>query len=389
MTTVNVKKIISLCLVLFLTISSVSLPVVNAQEEEPEEDMLGDMMGMMMGMFMSLDVTVSAPTNKLQSENATIYITTSTSGAPLSVDNLTIWMMYDSGDEWEEGGGPFPWGFGEIQNGEDIDRGLGKIWHGGAEDPDTQEWMEIPGLYAITWTQGWLPGDYLITAFAQTNMTALMGMAMGDQLGGIMDLFGDSAIMGSGSFCITVSETLTMAAFTTFGIAEGLGALGESMTGFQSAFENMTLYLENMTVFQKDMELAMSEFQTSFENMTVFQNEMTIFQDDMAIIFENMSTFQETLGSTMEAFVDVLESSRLEIEALRGKIATVGTDVGEMIVALPLLYEEAQQIGQVTAAGVPIAYMLSAIAAIAAIIAVIFLVTLRRELRYRIRVSAR
>jgi hypothetical protein len=91
----------------------------------------------------------------------------------------------------------------------------------------------------------------------------------------------------------------------------------------------------------------------------------------------------------MEAFVDVLESSRLEIEALRGKIATVGTDVGEMIVALPLLYEEAQQIGQVTAAGVPIAYMLSAIAAIAAIIAVIFLVTLRRELRYRIRVSAR
>jgi hypothetical protein len=249
--------------------------------------------------------------------------------------------------------------------------------------------MEIPGLYAITWSQGWLPGDYLITAFAQTNMTALMGMAMGDQLGGMMDLFGDSAIMGSGSACITVSETLTMSAFTTFGIAQGLEALGASMVEFQTAFEAMAAYQEemsgvfaNMTAFQLEMETVMSGFQTSFENMTTFQ-------DDMAIIFENMTAFQDALGSTMETFVDVLEASRLELEALRGKIATVGTDVGEMIVALPLLYEEAQQIQQVTAAGVPIAYMLSAIAAIAAIIAVIFLVTLRRELRYRIRVSAR
>jgi hypothetical protein len=184
-------------------------------------------------------------------------------------------------------------------------------------------------------------------------MMELMEM-MGGGLGDMMNMFGNSTIRGFGSFCITVSETLTIAAYTTLGIAEGLETLGES--------------LEEFTIF-------MEEIQADFEDMSVF--------------LEDMNVFQEEMGGSFEDLLEVLEATYLEIEALRGKIAVVSTDVGEMIVALPLLYEEAQEIQQVTAAGVPIAYVLSAIAAVAAIIAVIFLVRLRGELRYRIKVSPR
>ena len=142
------------------------------------------------------------------------------------------------------------------------------------------------------------------------------------------------------------------------------------MTVFQ---EEMSASFENVTVFQEEMELLMSGFQTSF-------GDLQVFQEEMIVIFENMTSFQELMGGSMEEFLEVIEASRLEIELLRGNLATVGTDVGEMIVALPLLYEEAQHIQQVTTAGVPIAYVLSAIAALASIIAVIFLVQLRKTL---------
>jgi hypothetical protein len=373
MTRIPIKGSLSLILALFLITATFSLPGVHAQEEVD----VTEMMEYMMGMFMSLDVEISAATNKLQDENATIYITVSTSGAPVFVSNMSVWMMYDSGDDWEEMGPPVPWGYWEIQNGEDIDHSLGKIWHGGYRDPDTDDWIEIPGLYAITWSHGWLPGDYLITAYAEANMSEMMEFAQIDQtmLGNI---FGNMTMRGYGSFCITVSETLTIAAYTTLGIAEGLEALGESMSGFQSSFENMTLYLENMTVFQEEMEAMMIQFQSSFEEMQAFQTEM-------GGIFENMTIFQDELVESMQSFVEVLEASRVEIEVLRGKIATVGTDIGEMIVALPLLYEEAQHIQEVTTAGVPIAYVLSAIAALASIISVVFLVTLQKKFEQGVR----
>jgi hypothetical protein len=391
MITVKSKWICLLFLSLFLTVSTLSLPLVQAQEDT---DM--GMMSSMMGMFMSLDVTVSAATNKLQDENATIYVAVSTSGAPVFAENLSIWMLYDDGDDWEENDPPVPWGFWEIQLGEDVEHGSGLIWHGGFEDPDTAEWVEIPGLYAINWVQGWLPGDYLITAYAEANMSELMEMGQVDQTEEMGDMFTNMTMRGYGSFCITVSETLTIAAYTTIGMAEGLEELGVAMAGFQTAFEEMA-------AFQIEMSNSMASFQSGFTGMEEFQADMaevmagfessfadmTAFQDDMAMIFENMTAFQDALGSSMESFVEVLESSRVDLGGRRIIKKTVGTDVGEMIVALPLLYEEAQHIQQVTSAGIPIAYMLSAIAAIAAIIAVIFLVTLRRELRYRIRVSAR
>lgn len=231
----KIERSLPLLILLLVLVALASLPTARAPDEFPDEfpqEMPEEMIGMgLLGMFTKLDVQVQTGVLNLMTETATIYIQVTQGGMPLDVEKLYVILIYNDGN-WTTTP-PMFFGFWELQTyNEEPDPShdiCNYTWIDGNMDGDVgeDEKIHIPGLYVVTVSyKGFLPGDYLIWAYAEAPL--MMEEFMGNS--SILDMFGNMSIpimlddikrrgVGTGSF--TVSSQLTVATQIIIGDLRG------------------------------------------------------------------------------------------------------------------------------------------------------------------------
>lgn len=382
--------------------------LLNITTTEPT-DMMQDMAGMMgmLGMMTNLDIQVQTGVINLVTESATIYIQVTQGGIPTNVTKLNVTLIYDDPCNWTVEP-PKHFGYWELRPYSEPDPFYdicNYTWADKNMDTivDEDEKIYIPGLYIVTVCYGGFPpGDYLIWVYAEApnsmfetfNMTELMGD------GGMDESFNMEEMMtlrgvGIGGFTVSMDMSMMVlgfpelvTAFRQIGVQMG-DMMGQLETVFQemmASTEAMGGNLAGMVTYQEDMAGVIGSMTTKMESMLTFLDEMMVFQEDMGQNTADMLTFQMDMTERFQNFTQGLEefnagldATKILIEDLKGEVSIVKADVGETISALPLLYQEASEIQALTAAGMPIAQLLSVIVVILSLASIAFLMRINRN----------